>query len=26
MGADVSRRRDYLVANSALLDPGVLDI
>ena len=26
MGADVGRRRDYLVANSALLDPGVLDI
>jgi len=26
MGTDVGRRRDYLVANSALLDPGVLDI
>ena len=26
MGADVARRRDYLVANSSLLDPNALDI
>ncbi|SUZ60612.1 uncharacterized protein METZ01_LOCUS13466, partial [marine metagenome] len=26
MGADVARRRDYLVANSSLLDPDALDI
>jgi len=26
MGADVARRRDYLIANSSLLDPDALDI
>ena len=26
MGADVGRRRDYLIANSSLLDPDALDI
>ena len=26
MGADVARRRDYLIANSSLLDPNALDI
>lgn len=26
MGSDVARRRDYLVANSSLLDPDALDI
>ena len=26
MGADVARRRDYLIANSALLDPAALDV
>jgi DNA gyrase subunit B len=26
MGADVARRREYLIANSALLDPATLDV
>jgi DNA gyrase subunit B len=26
MGADVARRREYLIANSALLDPAALDV
>ncbi len=26
MGADVTQRRDYLIANSALLDPAALDV
>ena len=26
MGSDVAKRRDYLVANSALLDPSALDV
>jgi DNA gyrase subunit B len=26
MGSDVAQRRDYLIRNSALLDPGALDI
>ncbi|MDG2428161.1 MAG: ATP-binding protein [Acidimicrobiales bacterium] len=26
MGSDVSKRRDYLIANSALLDPAALDV
>ena len=26
MGSDVAQRRDYLISNSALLDPGALDI
>jgi len=26
MGSDVAKRRDYLVANSTLLDPSALDV
>ena len=26
MGSDVAQRRDYLVKNSALMDPDVLDV
>ena len=26
MGSDVARRREYLIANSALLDPAALDV
>jgi DNA gyrase subunit B len=26
MGADVARRREYLIANSTLLDPATLDV
>ena len=26
MGSDVAKRRDYLIANSSLLDPAALDI
>jgi DNA gyrase subunit B len=26
MGSDVTKRRDYLIANSALLDPSALDV
>jgi DNA gyrase subunit B len=26
MGADVARRREYLIANSTLLDPAALDV